>query len=135
MQLFSGDKNYLAMLAVPVILVAIMATVNDANATTMVSEEQDTVYTNTETATTKEKRRSSYTASSTTSALVLSEEKRQNQIRSAVEKGDYRLFLDTVRDTPFGEIMTQEAFEVLVEQYKLRKSGYQPTNPLLYTDI
>ena len=119
MKIFSGDKNYLAMLAIPVILFAIVASSNDLMNEKNVSEDQDddsSVFTTTEAPeeSTVEKKQSAY---------------KKHLVRDAVEKNDYQAFLHGVEDTSFGEIMTEEAFAVLVERYKLHKSGYIVSTP------
>lgn len=58
-------------------------------------------------------------------AIVGSEPVNQTQqvIRNAVENDDFEAFMKMAADTPFGDVMTEEAFDVLVKATQLHKEG------------
>lgn len=45
-------------------------------------------------------------------------------LQKAIESNDYDAFLVATAGTSFGEVMTKDAFGVLVQEYTLRKNGY-----------
>ncbi len=53
---------------------------------------------------------------------------KQHLLRHAVAVGDYALFLQLAKETSYGEIMTESAFQELVKRYRLQRSGYHPTS-------
>ena len=137
MQLFSGDKNYLAMLAVPVILFAIMVSTNDFGIDSAQFDDHD-IEVNGKNVDRIEKSGSrkskiARTFSIQTSDTAKKQQSKQRDMKDAIEAVQYDAFLVAISGTPFSDIMTEEAFGVLVEQYQLHKKGYLPTNPLLFS--
>lgn len=51
-----------------------------------------------------------------------SAQKTKHLIQQAVEDNNFEAFMQAVSDTPFGEVMTKEAFSILVEAHRLHKA-------------
>ena len=119
MNIFSSDKNYLGMLAIPVILFAVIASSNDLIDEKNVSEDADG----------KSAALETLPPMQTGAVGKKQNSTKQRMLLQAVESGNYATFLGAVRDTPFIDVMTEEAFTVLVEHYNLHKKGYLPSSP------
>ena len=121
------DKNYLAMLTIPVILSMIFGFSGEVRARELLEKQ----------ITTEIEMRDS--DENKTSDIVSEHEEtktgqrtRQSDLEQALIDKDFEKFLLLTKETPFGEIMTQAAFDELVEQYHLRKSGYR-VSPFNYS--
>ena len=118
----SEDKNHLAMLAIPVILSMIFGFAGQARANEMIRTRENSASVPSQILEEKDPERS---------RSEEREEGTDQEVRSghdlleeAIAAGDLELFLAAAKDTPFAEIMTKDAFEELVAQYKMRKEGY-----------
>lgn len=125
----SDDKQYLAMLAIPVLLSIVFAIASDSTLnTSLITRDSD-----------ETRLEESDESLGGKSALTNNEDllQRQNSIANikdalnkrqllklAIESRDYEAFLLASVGTPFAEIMTESAFDVLVNEYQLQKSGY-----------
>ncbi len=55
------------------------------------------------------------------------------EVKSAIESGDYEAFLEAVsEDSPFGEEMSEEKFQIMVQAHELKESGdYEAARELM----
>ena len=126
------DKNYLAMLAVPVLVSMLLGSSGSMFADdTFFDRDQEsrTEETRDEKESAKlrtvgDERQILDTAGEVSDASL----SRREQLQNAIDGEDFDAFVKAASDTPFSDIMTEEAFKVLVEQYRLRTLGYRPTD-------
>jgi hypothetical protein len=110
-----NDRNYLAMLAIPVLLSMVLGFSSNLPANSSLSDRDEV--------------ESGLEDSNDAEGQDDSEQNQHKKlaIQNAVEANDYEAFLHATTDTPFGEIMTPDAFTMLVQQYRLQKQGYRPS--------
>ncbi len=121
-----NEKNYLAMLSIPLLLSMTLGFSSDLYANTFSLDEIES----------DEKETSLREASQGIEKNTLHNETQNTRTRPhadknrsivhAVESNDYQAFLLATIDTPFADIMTPEAFTILVEKYHSEK-GFHPT--------
>lgn len=125
----SEDKQYLAMLAIPVLLSIVFAMTGDSVLTNSVSNRDIDDAKLEESDKTKGKEGTQSEMLALNSRAMLDKKK---LLTTALESRNYETFLLASVGTPFAEIMTQGAFEVLVDEYHLQKNGYQKS---IYMDV
>lgn len=122
----SEDKNYLAMLAIPVILSMLIGFSGDARASEILEAGDSESRIEESSAQRSEKTNPTSSEYSTQEVVVDDDVNRwRKELEKAVVNGDYEKFLILSDNTPFAEIMTQTAFNELIIQYKLHKSGHK----------
>ncbi|MFM2381556.1 MAG: hypothetical protein RLZZ76_323 [Candidatus Parcubacteria bacterium] len=117
----SADKNYLAMLAIPVLLsmvfgfstTALYSDSEGDDARQRFEEVEDFAEANP----TSPQNHNRTVASG-------SSDKKNVLLRKAIESHDYSAFTQLIIHTPFEDVMTPDAFEVLVTEYRFKKDGY-----------
>ncbi len=104
-----AEKNYLAFLAIPVILSMLLSFATDVlgKEVSIPAMGEEVRYSEDEESNDSKK-----------------EYSRQRLLEHAVVMGNYALFLQLTKEMPFGDIMTESAFKELVERYRLQKGGY-----------
>lgn len=114
-----NDKQYLAMLAIPILLSIVFGYSSDVSADMRGRAPEEIALRIEESEKTWPRGGSS----------PLNEEGRVKRklIRSSLEARDYDSFLIAIKGTPFAEVMNKKAFEFLIEEYNLQKRGYRPT--------
>lgn len=121
--MFSDDKNYIAMLAVPIILSWIFSFAGTADDRSITDRNRSEVLSAEEVRDTEVRRNVEYRGNSAVEASLselvfsLNSDARQKAVK-AVEDNDFQAFIASVKGTIFSEIMTKDAFYVLVDTYK-----------------
>ncbi len=121
-----NDKHYLAMLAIPVLLSMTIGFAGDVFAGALSSDldrvdseiegtdEPDVLHDS------KQHRESA--RQNRDSAIGQGGERdKQQEMRTAIETANYESFRTLIEGTPFADIMSQESFSVLVQEYHHRK--------------
>jgi len=105
---YAEDKNKLAMMAIPVVLSLFFGFSSSAKSAYLPqSMSVEKIYV-AKTGSVRENR-------------FLSSSSKKQALQSAIENSDYEAFKIATKDTPFSDIMTPEAFELLVDQYQMYK--------------
>lgn len=119
------DKNHLAMLAVPVILSMLIGFSGDVRAAESFAERTSESTLRETNSTENDSTSRSINEEADVELIADESQKRKQGLERAVVENDFAGFLAILIDTPFAEIMTEDAFQELVEQYKLYRDGYQ----------
>lgn len=114
--------NHLAMLAIPVILSLVFGFAGEVRA-----EEFQNTQAAEEIIQRDLEERGIEAAPDAMGRFERDKRTQKKRLEQALIDGDFKKFLEAAKDTPFAEIMTKDAFEELVAQYKLRKEGYTPS--------
>ena len=125
----SEDKHYLAMLAIPVLLSLMFGFSTNLSYDSLLTPRVGMDVGAEDVSAGKHSHQRRGKRVHDQNALVRTEREldKKQLFQLAIETRNYAAFLEAASGTPFGEIMTETAFDILVQEYQLQKHGFRPS--------